>query len=223
MSSRPTPEDVEQRRQRVAALLAEYPDMGQREIAKRFGTSQKTVSRDIEALRLTADRAEMEVAQKLSGEPTAGQRYRERMDTELARLSGVMRADLVWSVAELETLHAVSDAMDRRAAMLAAWQACEDPLAQRALDAARELRLCERQITGMTAALQNGLSKLLAQWEAEQERDQHHAEHPESSQTRKARKAVNSRWKREALRQSALDRRRQAAEAQDDDDEVRGA
>ncbi len=133
------------------------------------------------------------------------------MDDELARVSGVIGADLVWSVAEVETLHAVAAAMDRRAAMLTAYADCDDPLSQRALDASRELRLVERQITSMTNAVQDGSSKLLREHESEQAKEQQRAEQPESIRSRKARK-VNSRWKREALRQEALDRRRAAEE-----------
>jgi transposase len=205
---------IEQRRAAIAALLAQDATLGQREIAKRVGSSQKTVSRDIEAMRSEADSASHAAAQRDSGLLSAGQQYRQRMDTGLARLAGVMGADLVWSVAELETLAAVSAAMDRRAAMLRAWSACEDPLAQRALDAARELRLVERQITSITNAIQDGLSKLLRDWEAEQAR-QAEEQKPESVRSRKARKAVNTRWKRERLVQEASERlaQRQASEA----------
>jgi hypothetical protein len=173
---------------------------------------QKTVSCDIAAMRNEADSASHAAAQRDSGVLSAGQQYRQRMDVELARLAGVMGADLVWSVAELETLQAVSAAMDRRARMLRAYNCCEDPLAQRALDAARELRLVERQIMSMTNAVQDGLSKLFREHEAEQSKAQAVEQKPESIRSRKARRAVNSRWKREALRQAALDRR-QAAEA----------
>src|SRR6188472_1229315 len=113
---------IEQRRQAVAALLAQNPTLGQREIARKVGSSQKTISRDVTALRLAATHA---AAQARSAQPTEGQRYRQRMDDELARVSGVIAAELFWSVAEVETLQAVATALDRRAAMLTAYADCD--------------------------------------------------------------------------------------------------
>jgi hypothetical protein len=198
---------IEQRRAAIAVLLRQDPPLVQREIARRVGASEKTIRRDVEAMRREADSASHAAAQRESGLPTAGEKYRQRMDDELARLAGVIGAELCWSVAEVETLRAIAAAMDRRAAMLAAWPSCEDPLAQRALDAAaRELRLVERQITSMTNALSDGLSKLLSQHQSERAKQ----EQPESIRTIKARRAVNSRWRREALRQAALERRQVA-------------
>jgi hypothetical protein len=196
-------EQIERRRHAIAALLAEDPEMSQRTIAKLVGTSQRTVSRDVEALRHESDSASRAAAQAASGR-SAGQRYRQRMDDELARLSSAVGAELFWSAVEIETLSAVSAAMDRRAAILTAYASCADPLSQRGLDAAREARLIERQIVTMTTAIQDGLSKVLREHEIAQAK-QH--DQPESIRSRKARKAVNSRWRREALRQAALERR----------------
>jgi hypothetical protein len=74
----------DQRRQAVAAKLAEDPTLSQRTIAKAIGVSQKTVGRDIAALGLASDSPVTQVV-ALDDSPQVS-----RGDSLVARLRGEM-------------------------------------------------------------------------------------------------------------------------------------
>jgi hypothetical protein len=62
----------EQRKQAIERMVADDPTLSQRDIAKALGTSQKTVSRDVVAMRRTDDSATQSVPQPVSSLVRAG-------------------------------------------------------------------------------------------------------------------------------------------------------
>jgi hypothetical protein len=120
------------------------------------------------------------------------------MDDELARVGGILGADIAWSQGEVELLDTVARDTDRRAALERAHAECDDLGTPRALKLAQEIRLNEAQTARLIAKLQKELSKMLASRPSED------AQLPQSVASRKASRAAKMRWNREHLRQAAI-------------------
>ncbi|MGB9302885.1 MAG: hypothetical protein WCB92_04145 [Mycobacterium sp.] len=176
-------EDVDQRRRAIAAVVAEQPGLSQRGIAAVVKCSQRTVSRDLIALREDPDAAKAAAPQpvpepasngkhashldpspdppepadtpQVSRPPSdAGRRFRESMDAELGRVGVVLGAPLQWNTAEHEVLATVASDMDRRGDLAAALAACEDLGSPRALKIATEIRLLGVGIARLVKGIQ---------------------------------------------------------------------
>jgi len=129
---------------------------------------------------------------------SAGQQFRDRMDSELARVAGILGHELAWSPGEVELLDTIARDTDRRAALEALYLQCEDPGGSRALKIAQETRLIEAQVTRLVAKLQREFSKLLASRPSEDKPS------PPSVVSLKASLVANTRWHRERLRQASI-------------------
>ena len=194
-----TVDQVEQRRQAIALLLAADPTLSQRDLAKAVGASQKTISRDLAAMSQAGDSASEDVPQPVSRQPSdAGRLFREAMDAELARVSGILGGALQWNTGEREVLATIASDLDRRAELQAALAACEDLGSPRALKLAQEIRLLGVGIARLVKGIQAEVSKLVRQHQPEPEQPS-----SESVVSMKARRAANTRWTRERLRQQA--------------------
>ncbi len=74
----------EQRKRAVERVLAEDPTLSQREIARMIGTSQKSVSRTVVALRLTADSSTQAAVQPVSALVSPGEQLVAAIRAEMA-------------------------------------------------------------------------------------------------------------------------------------------
>jgi hypothetical protein len=128
------------------------------------------------------------------------------MDAELARVAGILGADIAWSPGECEILATIARDTDRRTALERAHADCEDLGTPRALKLAQEIRLIEAQTARLVAKIQKELSKLLSQKPSEEQQA------PQSVASMKASRAAKTRWNREHLRQAAIQERYRSPE-----------
>lgn len=194
-------EDTGRLRAAVAAAVAAHPDLGQRDIANLVGCSQKSVSRHMTALRDSSNHA---AAQPVSGSP--GAVFRAALDAELARVGCILGGQLRWSPAEAETLAIVASAQDRRAVLDAAWRSCQDAGSDRALRLAAEIRHLDASITRSINGIHADLAKLVAAQAVSEADATGPAAPPTGAETVisiKARRAVNTRWKRQRMADAA--------------------
>jgi hypothetical protein len=211
-------EAVDQRRCAILAILAEEPGLNQREIANRAGCSQRTVGRDLIAMRQDADSARAAAAQPVpppdpvTASPGAdcepppprepsqvGRVFIETMDAELADVAERLGSEVAWTPAERELLATIAADMDRRADLHVAWLACQDPGSDRSLKLSSELRLLGGAITKNVKLIQGGIDALVKQQQRQAEPEQPAA--PPSVVSLKARAAANTRWQRHRMRQ----------------------
>jgi hypothetical protein len=105
--------NADQRRARIAALIADSPDASSRSIAKAVGCSQATVVRDLAFLRgdsvihLSVNQFEQQAGSDVPPQPTRGDALVQRLTTEMTEQG------LVPTSAEHELLGVVHDLADR--------------------------------------------------------------------------------------------------------------
>jgi hypothetical protein len=105
-------------------------------------------------------------------------KVRRELDKELAAAGLQSGQNLVWSAQETAILGLISDEIDRKEAILEAWRESTDPKVQCKLSA--EARLLEQAIARLLKQIKTDLPPR------------------ESNRTIQARRAVNTRWRRDA-------------------------
>jgi len=174
----------EERRQAVAAILAEDPAASQRTIAARLSVGQRTVGRDIAALRrdsvVTQAAARGVSAQVNSGD---SERIVAALNAELAAAAKEAGHELVWSTAEADIIGMIAAAVDRRVELSVAYAACDNVNTK--LKLATELRLLEQSIGRLYRQVSTDVPA------------------PQSATSMKASRAARSRWDRERMKAAA--------------------
>jgi hypothetical protein len=176
--------NADQRRAKIAAVLADCPDASSRSIAKAVGCSQASVVRDLAFLRgdsvihLAVNQSEPQDIPQVS----ESQRLVAALDAELAE-SAIRndRPHLAWSAAEADVIAMIAARVDRRVELSAQYAACDNTNVK--LKIATELRLTE-----------DAIARLYKQVSAE-------VPGPQSATSMKASRAARSRWDRERMRQ----------------------
>lgn len=178
--------NTEQRRQAVVAILAVEPDATGRSIAKRLGCPQASIRRDL--LRLRPESPPESGGESPGAPRTSGlvrsddaQRIIAALNAELAESAKAAGHELVWSATEQDVLDMIAAEVDRRVELTAQYAACEK--VDTRLKIATELRL-----------LEGAISRLYRQVSTE-------VPGPQSSVSRKAQHAANSRWRRHQMGQ----------------------
>ncbi len=109
---------------------------------------------------------------------TAAQQLMRDLDAELAANGQAAGEQLQWSAADRAVLQMISNHLDRRDELQAAYDSCTPDQVRTRIALATEIRLIE-----------SGVGRLLRQVRTD-------VDPPESITSIKARKAVNSRWDR---------------------------
>lgn len=105
-------------------------------------------------------------------------KIRRELDKELASAAAQSGQNLVWSAQEEAVLGLICDEIDRKTAILEAWERAEDPKVLCKLSA--EARLLEQSIARLLKLIKTDLPAR------------------ESNTTVRARRAANTRWDRNA-------------------------
>ncbi len=176
--------DVHERRQAVAALLADNPLLTGRAIAAKLGAAHTTIRRDIAWLTAGAGAAQA-AAQGVSAQVNSSdsEAIVAALNAELAEAANAAGHELVWSAAEADVIGMLAAEVDRRVELSGQYAACDNVNVK--LKIATELRLLEQSI----ARLYRQVSTEVAA--------------PRSITSLKASRAAHSRWDRERLKQQS--------------------
>jgi hypothetical protein len=172
---------TDERRQAVAAILADNPEATQRQIAAMLNVGQRTVGRDIAVLRRDSVMAQA-AAQGVSAQVNSGDSVAivAALNAELAEAAKAVGHELIWGAAEADVISMIAAEVDRRVELSAQYAACDNMNTR--LKIATELRLLEQSI-----------ARLYRQVSTE-------GPAPQSVTSMKASRAAHSRWDRERMK-----------------------